>query len=91
MAGALRAFAVVDDGGEGVGGAVGDVGEDGDLVHAVLVEQLDVERVVELLLELAGCVAEDVAEEREGVEQAGIGLIVAGASDCSVFMRCTTL
>jgi hypothetical protein len=38
---------VGDDGGDGVGGAVGDGGPDGDLVHVFAVEQLDVECLVE--------------------------------------------
>ena len=60
-----------DDGGEGAGGAVGDGDAEGDLVHVLLVEGLEVEGLVELFLEAGRGVGEQVAEDGEGVEQRG--------------------
>jgi hypothetical protein len=45
---------------------------DGDLVFAAVVEDLEVEGLVELGLEPGGCIGEDVAEQRERVEEGGV-------------------
>jgi hypothetical protein len=58
----------VDDGGEGVGGAGGDAGVDGDLVHVVFVEQFDVEGGVELLEE-AGVASVRMSPRRGGASR----------------------
>jgi hypothetical protein len=58
--------AVGDDSGDGLGCAGGDGGAAGDLVHVFAVEQLDVERLEELLQEAGGGVV-DVCERGQGV------------------------
>jgi hypothetical protein len=45
---------------------------DADLVLAAVVEDLEVEGLVELGLEAGGRLGEDVAQEREGVEECGV-------------------
>jgi hypothetical protein len=49
---------VVDDGGDCVGGAGGDGGPDGDLVHVLAVEKLYVECLIESGLDAFGELAE---------------------------------
>jgi hypothetical protein len=58
------------DGGDVVGGGVGEDGVDGDLVVVLVVEQLEVEGLVELGEQAFGGVGEVVGGERgQGVEQ----------------------
>jgi hypothetical protein len=54
---------VVDDGGDGVGG-----GPDGDLVHVLAVEKLDVECLVHGGLDAFGEPAEVPGQEGDGVQ-----------------------
>jgi hypothetical protein len=54
---------VGDDGGDGLGGAVGGGGPDGDLVHVLAVEKLDVECLVEGGLDALGQLGEVSGEQ----------------------------
>jgi len=74
-------FAAGDDGGEGARGAVGDGCPDGDLVHVLAVEQFDAESLAEGCLEACGGGGEDVAEQREGVQEGGAGVVAAGPGE----------
>jgi len=55
------------------GGGWGDGGVDADLVVLLVVEHLQVERVVELLLEPCGGVGEDVSELGQRIQQVRVG------------------
>jgi hypothetical protein len=54
---------------------------DGDLMHVLVVEGLDVEGLVELLLEAGRGAGEQVAQVRQGVEQGEVGGRGRGAGE----------
>jgi hypothetical protein len=65
-----------------LGGAGGDGGEEGDLVHVVFVEGLDVEGLVEGGLDVVGVQVDGVGEQGDQVQQPGVGVVRGGVGEC---------
>jgi hypothetical protein len=63
----VAVVAVSNDSGEGAGRGRGDGCPDGDLVHVLVVEQLQVKRFVEAALEPDRCFGDQVTKHREAV------------------------
>jgi hypothetical protein len=54
---------------------------DGDLVHVLLVQDLDVESLVKLLLEAGRRTGEQVSEQGEGVQEGGVSGLGVGLGE----------
>jgi hypothetical protein len=69
------------DGGDGAGCAGGNGGPDGDLVHVLVVVQLDVECLAEGGLDAFGQLVNRSGQERDGAEEFGVVVAYGGVVD----------
>ena len=69
----VAVLAGVGDAGDGLQGAVGDLSEHGDLAAGLVPQDFDAERGEQAGLQSWGQAGKDVAQEREFVEQGGVG------------------
>jgi hypothetical protein len=69
---------VGEQAGDGLGGGVGEGGVDGDLVQVVVVDGADVQGIQETFDEAVRGAGEDVAQDRQGVQQGGVVVLGGG-------------